>query len=206
MIKLQRAIALAGLERHTQALELFAEVEPLLQKSQRARYLALLYPARARSLEAVGKLKQALADWQQLEVVRVELEQRAQRDRADVLRLQFDINRREVENERLRLQARMQTQRVEALTRTRAWQTVSLILSVLLGLVMLVSFVLLVRRSRRLQIMAMTDELTGVANRRRTEFYLRQGLQRARQRDQELTVIALDIDHFKRVNDTCGHA
>ncbi len=50
------------------------------------------------------------------------------------------------------------------------------------------------------------DPLTGVANRR--DFYERadEEMARARRYGRELGFIMLDIDHFKRVNDTWGHA
>ncbi len=56
-----------------------------------------------------------------------------------------------------------------------------------------------------LQRLATTDPLTGVCNRR--EFFaagLREYL-RARRYDTTLAVLMLDIDHFKDVNDRCGH-
>lgn len=205
MIRLQRGVAHAGLGQHERALAEFAVVEPALRERGQQRYLVMLYPARARSLEATGRLSEALADWRSHEEARRALEQRAQRNRADVLGFQFDVARREVENERLRAAAMLQEERLSALARTRTWQTLSLVLSVILGLVLLAAVVALVRRSRRLQVMAMTDELTGVANRRRVELYLADQLASGRQYGHDSSVISLDIDHFKSVNDTWGH-
>jgi diguanylate cyclase (GGDEF)-like protein len=54
--------------------------------------------------------------------------------------------------------------------------------------------------------MANTDELTGVANRRRLFEALELEMQRARRSRRPLTVAMLDLDHFKRYNDTFGHA
>lgn len=53
---------------------------------------------------------------------------------------------------------------------------------------------------------ASTDPLTGVANRR--EFTQRLGrlFDDAQQRGQPLTLLLVDVDHFKRFNDTFGHA
>ena len=61
------------------------------------------------------------------------------------------------------------------------------------------------RREERLRRMAATDELTGVANRRRFLELARAELDRARRYKTDLSVIMFDIDHFKRVNDTYGH-
>ena len=53
---------------------------------------------------------------------------------------------------------------------------------------------------------ALTDPLTGIGNRR--YFMLRAGdaADRARQGDLPFALILLDLDHFKQVNDTGGHA
>jgi len=54
-------------------------------------------------------------------------------------------------------------------------------------------------------IMAETDQLTGIANRRRTSFALEQAVQASRDSGQPVAVAMFDIDHFKRINDTYGH-
>ena len=50
------------------------------------------------------------------------------------------------------------------------------------------------------------DHLTGVYNRRYMEETLERELRRASRRDSSLGIIMLDIDDFKRFNDTYGHA
>jgi diguanylate cyclase (GGDEF)-like protein len=54
--------------------------------------------------------------------------------------------------------------------------------------------------------LAMTDELTGVYNRR---YFLRRltgELKRSKSFGGALTILLIDVDHFKKVNDTLGHA
>ena len=53
--------------------------------------------------------------------------------------------------------------------------------------------------------MALFDALTGLNNRRFLERRLPAMIETARQRGAALTMMVLDIDHFKRVNDTYGH-
>jgi diguanylate cyclase (GGDEF)-like protein len=50
------------------------------------------------------------------------------------------------------------------------------------------------------------DPLTGLFNRRYMEESLKQQLSRVKRESHPLGVIMLDIDHFKRFNDTYGHA
>jgi len=59
---------------------------------------------------------------------------------------------------------------------------------------------------RRLQHEASTDALTGLDNRREFESGLEREIERARRLEVPLTLGLIDIDHFKRINDTWGHA
>ncbi|HSC93892.1 MAG TPA: sensor domain-containing diguanylate cyclase [Burkholderiales bacterium] len=52
---------------------------------------------------------------------------------------------------------------------------------------------------------SLRDPLTGLYNRRFLEEYLVHERVRATRKNRPLSVIMLDIDHFKRVNDTFGH-
>jgi diguanylate cyclase (GGDEF)-like protein len=52
---------------------------------------------------------------------------------------------------------------------------------------------------------AFTDHLTGLANRRRFERQLAREVARTRRYERPFCLLMLDIDHFKRVNDTHGH-
>jgi diguanylate cyclase (GGDEF)-like protein len=62
------------------------------------------------------------------------------------------------------------------------------------------------RANKELQGIAATDPLTGLANRRAFEEALKRDFSRADRANQPISVLVLDIDFFKKVNDTHGHS
>ena len=63
-----------------------------------------------------------------------------------------------------------------------------------------------VQRLAALEHETITDALTGLRNRRFLDLRLAEEMSRAERYGQPVSVLLLDIDHFKSVNDTCGHA
>ena len=61
------------------------------------------------------------------------------------------------------------------------------------------------RERDQFSIQASSDPLTGVANRREFERVLDQQLRLARRYGFRVSIAMLDLDHFKRLNDTFGH-
>jgi diguanylate cyclase (GGDEF)-like protein len=57
-----------------------------------------------------------------------------------------------------------------------------------------------------LQRAALLDPLTKIANRRHFDAFLEKEWQRAIRNAQPLSLVVLDVDHFKLYNDTLGHA
>ena len=52
---------------------------------------------------------------------------------------------------------------------------------------------------------AITDGMTGLYNRRYFEEYIKKEAIRAMRQNQKFTVIGIDLDHLKQINDTYGH-
>ena len=59
--------------------------------------------------------------------------------------------------------------------------------------------------NEKLHTLAITDGLTGISNRRAIFERLRSEVSRAGRENSPFCLIMLDIDHFKKVNDTYGH-
>jgi two-component system cell cycle response regulator len=63
----------------------------------------------------------------------------------------------------------------------------------------------LLMANAKLEQLATTDPLTGIANRRKMTEQIASELERARRFGHPLSLLMIDIDHFKRINDTYGH-
>ncbi|MDP5292866.1 diguanylate cyclase [Oceanimonas sp. CHS3-5] len=65
---------------------------------------------------------------------------------------------------------------------------------------------ILERKNRELERVSTTDALTGLANRGHMEQLLAREIHRYQRYGTGFAVVMLDVDHFKQVNDSCGHA
>lgn len=61
---------------------------------------------------------------------------------------------------------------------------------------------LLIEKLRQLSV---TDDLTGLYNRRYFETRLNEEYNRARRNEQNMALVSIDVDNFKIINDNCGH-
>jgi diguanylate cyclase (GGDEF)-like protein/putative nucleotidyltransferase with HDIG domain len=61
------------------------------------------------------------------------------------------------------------------------------------------------KANERLAALATTDPLTGLPNHRAVMNRIEEELARARRTEQLFALLFLDVDHFKRINDTWGH-
>jgi diguanylate cyclase (GGDEF)-like protein/PAS domain S-box-containing protein len=62
------------------------------------------------------------------------------------------------------------------------------------------------RVEQRIRYLARTDSLTKIANRMQFQHLLQQAIARARKSQQYVAILYLDVDKFKDINDTFGHA
>ncbi len=63
----------------------------------------------------------------------------------------------------------------------------------------------LARKNKELKIMATRDALTGLNNRFALDETMTRELHKARRHGRPLSMLIIDVDHFKQVNDTHGH-
>jgi diguanylate cyclase (GGDEF)-like protein len=159
---------------------------------------ALAYAELGRWREAYTALR-AEADAQQA-VDKALLEARTSR-----LRVQFDTERTREANRALRAENASRGAALAAAVRERRLQRIAIALGALLLAVLAALALRQLLKLRRLRAIAATDELTGIANRRGILAFLDVQLRSRRRSGEPLSVVAFDVDHFKRINDVFGH-
>lgn len=95
----------------------------------------------------------------------------------------------------------------DALASARRALYIDIVISVLItAVVLLLTTLTIGRYQRRLENMATTDKLTGLANRQAFDLLVPQALREAAREKTALAAILIDIDRFKQINDRFGHA
>lgn len=131
-----------------------------------------------------------------------------------------DMKSREMAFQIVRHQSQQQAQQIELLAqknalleleqtttrqRARLWLAMALLLSFLLATTAYWAF-----KTKRLQMhlrrLADTDALTGLSNRGHFSLHAQSILDERRRAGGQVTLVMLDLDHFKQINDRFGHA
>jgi diguanylate cyclase (GGDEF)-like protein len=194
-----QANALSDLERFTQADTRLRGIENRVRDSKDATLLADWLLMHSEIQARLGQWKDAyesLAEWRPLNAQTQD--QRLSQQTAR-LRLQFHRERDAAELAHLR---RLNAKGDEALQAQR----LALVLFLMLLAAAIAYGARKLRHMRKLQRLATVDELSGLPNRRASMAYLEDCLRRAHTLDQPLSVLMVDIDHFKSINDRHGHA
>ena len=152
-----------------------------------------------RNVDETALVYEQLGDWRNAYAFRkrhAALQQELAATRRDELssrlRVQFDAEKKEQEN--------------RAFAREQKLQLAIIALTALLAVALAVLFWRQVAHTRRMRAMAMTDELTRLPNRRHILASVDIAFAAARRNGHPAALIVFDIDRFKRINDTYGHA
>jgi diguanylate cyclase (GGDEF)-like protein len=122
------------------------------------------------------------------------------------LRVSFDTEKKDQENRALARENGLRAVALREAQRSGRLQIVVSALIALLAAALAILFWRQVVNTRRMRSMAMTDELTRLPNRRHILAATEIAFDAAKRERRPAAVMVLDIDHFKRINDTWSHA
>lgn len=170
-----------------------------------ARRVGSLYELRAQANAALHRYDAAYADLARY-LQRLQTERDADRQRQEAaLRARFETDRQIERNVRLERELALTRERSEQQRVQLRWEALGVVAAALV--IVLLTYILLanLRHRRELVRLAAQDALTGLPNRRRTVELASAALALAQAQRRVLTLALLDMDHFKLVNDRCGH-
>ncbi len=157
-------------------------------------------------LKKLRQFEEALAVADQLaELVKKRAEKNSV-EATERMRATYQLERRVEENNRLREQHEIAAKELAAAREMRSLQFTVVILSLSLLIVISIWGYKQLRIRNTMQSLALTDELTKLANRRNIFSYADLNFAQSKTINQALSTIVFDVDHFKLVNDTHGHA
>jgi diguanylate cyclase (GGDEF)-like protein len=189
-----------------QALEILDRVLDHQGTDMAPSSVAIAYRTRARAYAGLHDYTRAYSDLAEY-LRRYRAENLARR-----LRMQETVKERALaeqeiaRNSVLQHQLELTRERATRQTETLRWVAAA---GTAGGLVIaLLSYILItnLRFRRQLMRLATEDNLTGMPNRGRTVELATAALEAAAAQNRPLTVAIIDLDHFKTINDRCGHA
>lgn len=170
------------------------------------RSLPPIYELRARTNAALQNFRQAYSDLDEYVRRYVAVNDAERTRQAAALRARFEtdqeIDRNAVLQRELALARERSNRQKEQLRWTAGAVAAGVLMIVLLTYILIANL----RHRRELVRLASQDGLTGLPNRRRTAELATAALNHALENRRPLTVAVIDLDHFKTINDRCGHA
>jgi diguanylate cyclase (GGDEF)-like protein len=170
------------------------------------RWVASLYELRARSNAAVHDYRQAYADLQEHMHRYVAANDAERNKQAAALRTRFEIDRQVAHNELLQRELALEKERTQRQKEQMQWVVAAGVAGAFV--IALLTYILHanLRHKRQLAHLADVDALTALPNRRCTAELASQALATAAETHRPMTIAIVDLDHFKTINDRCGHA
>jgi len=201
-----RGMAYRRVGRLAEALAELDAARRFFEREKNVRFLE-------KNAEEVALVNAQLGDWRKAydaAARHAELGQTLAATRRDEissrLRVEFDAEKKDQENRALARENALRAVALHEAQRSRKLQIVVSALIALLAMALAILFWRQVVNTRRMRAMAMTDELTRLPNRRNILARAEIAFDAAKREGRAAAVIVLDIDHFKRINDTWGHA
>ena len=167
------------------------------------RQVPALFKLRSRANSAVGNYRAAYADLEEYLRRYVAVDDARRIRQAATLRARFATDREIERNAELKRHLKIAQDRQREQAR---WTTIVVSAGALIIALLTFHLISNRRHRRQLVLLANQDVLTGLPNRRHTFELASAALANASAAQVPLIAAVIDLDHFKSINDCCGHA
>jgi len=168
--------------------------------------VAELYELRAQANAALHNYRNAYHDLREYALRYAASNDAERRRQAGALRARFETDRQIERNASLQRELAVSQEVSRRQTRQLRWNAIVAATGVCIIALLIYFLIANVRYRQRLVTLAGQDGLTGLPNRRRIAEFATGALEAARTTGGPLTIALIDMDHFKIINDCCGHA
>jgi len=190
-LEMFRAICLRQLEHHEQAVQVLDSVRTQASGLDLKELLGRVHHELAQVHKQQGNLDAAMQHLEQEREVERALNEQQTAERTQALMMQYEVERAQTEADLYRLRT------IELANANVALEKADREKSVLLAT--------LQEQAELLERQVREDALSGLYNRRHIEHLLEEAFEQHEQGVKSLAVAMIDIDHFKRVNDSFSH-
>jgi diguanylate cyclase (GGDEF)-like protein len=168
--------------------------------------VASLYQWRARTNAALHNYRDAYNDLSEYSRRYISNNDADRTKAAVALRARFETDREIERNALLKRELALSHEQSQRQAQQLRWNAIAAVSGVLVIALLIYFLVTNFRFRQQLVRLAAQDGLTGLPNRRRTAELATDALAAATISDKPLTIAIIDMDHFKFINDRCGHA
>ncbi|RBP82090.1 diguanylate cyclase (GGDEF)-like protein [Shewanella putrefaciens] len=191
--------------RYKEALTELEQGEKAFRTLQNNRGLTQLLQLKSNIYVAMNDLSAAYEALQEFVTLTKKVDGNSLSHHTTELKVKFDTSRIESENQRLIENQNLKEQELALLEKNKSLQHIILLLAGFILTIVSIFAYKQVHRNRQLQVIALTDYLTKLPNRRHIYAQAAKYFQQALKHQSPFSVIIFDADHFKKINDNFGH-
>jgi diguanylate cyclase (GGDEF)-like protein len=170
------------------------------------RHVASYYEARASANAALHRYGAAYQDLREYARRYAAANDAERHQQAGALRARFETDRQIERNASLQRELTVSQQQSKRQAQQLRWNAVIVVVGSCVIALLIYFLSANFRYRQQLVKLASLDGLTGLPNRRCTAEFAAAALESARASGEALCIAIIDMDHFKSINDRCGHA